>query len=276
MRMASDKAVTLAVSIAIASLAFGCKPRPPDKPEDLLDHFVCYTFKDKKIEPPNGISLLDQFYDKPQPTTVITREFLCNPAAKKHKAGDKFPELKHPEAHLVCYKIEDRTISLTLKVTNQVDTNPQIMQTLRERYLCLPSGKQLVPDPNKPPQNPPPIPGNGILDHFKCYDVTAKNYPDKYYEWKDEFGETVFRNDIRAEIACNPVEKHRAGKDPTPRTNPSAHLVCYSLFKLERFDRTVKIANQFEPAPKPNDLLSVSVVPRYICMPSTKQIVPSD
>jgi hypothetical protein len=276
MRMANDRLIAFAISIA--SLMSSCQPsaaQPAAKPEDVLDHFVCYTFKDKKIEAPTGIALLDQFYEKPQPTRVITRELLCNPVAKKHKANEEYPKLKHPEAHLVCYRIEERTISLSLKVVNQVDPEPQNIDVIREHYLCLPSGKQLVRDPKKPPQKPPPIPGNAILDHFKCYDAATEKSFKKDYEWKDQFGDFSFHNEIRAELACNPVEKLRTGRKPTPKTNPSAHLVCYSLFKLEKFDRTVKIANQFEPAPKPNDLLSVNSVPRYICMPSTKEIIPS-
>jgi hypothetical protein len=277
MRVASGK--NFAFAISIASLILYCDPgaaQHGNNPEDVLDHFVCYTFKDKKIDAPAGIALLDQFYEKAQPTKVITRELLCNPAGKKHKASEKFPELKHPEAHLVCYKIEDRTVSLTLKVANQVDTKLQNLQVIREHYLCLPSGKQLVPNPKRPPEKPPAIPSGGVLDHFKCYDVTAEKYSDKYYEWKDEFGNYVFRNDIRAEIICNPVEKLREGEKPVPRKNPTAHLVCYSLFKLEKFDRVVKIANQFEPSPKPRDLLTVNSVPRFICMPSTKEIISSD
>ena len=267
------------VVFSIALLLFGCHPRfvrPATGPEKVLDHFLCYTIKEKTIDPPAGIALLDQFYEKPQPTTVITRELLCNPVAKKHSVKEEFPKLLHPEAHLVCYKIETRSALFTVKVTNQVDPNPQRIQITREHFLCLPSGKQIVRDPKEPPPNPPPIPAGGVLDHFKCYDAAGAVYKDKYYETKDEFHDGVFRNDIHAELVCNPVEKQRAGEKPTPRTNPTAHLVCYLYTTPERFGRFVKIANQFEPKPKPNDVLTVNIVPRYICMPSTKEIIPSD
>ena len=283
MRMAL-KAMAAAL---ISSLAYGCaqpapappqpvaakpvKPiavKPANNPEDVLDHFVCYTFKQKTFTAPGGIALSDQFYELEQKTTVLTRELLCNPASKKHNPSDPFPDEKHADAHLVCYKTEGPNAGLQVKISNQIQTNA-VMPVGRERYLCLPSGKQYVRRGQKPPERPPSIPANGILDHFKCYDLAGKTIPNKYFNWKDEFTETVFKHDIAAELICNPTEKHREGEKPVPPSFSFAHLVCYSLFTLERFGRDVKIANQFET---PAQLLTVNEVPRFLCVPSTKEI----
>jgi hypothetical protein len=71
---------------------------PPD-----LDHFKCY---DTPPGTPLGVPVVlrDQF--GASDALVLERRRMCNPTEKITPDGTTFP-IAHPEAHLMCYRIED-------------------------------------------------------------------------------------------------------------------------------------------------------------------------
>jgi len=155
-----------------------------------------------------------------------------------------------------------------VSVTNQVDTKPQLLTLVQQRYLALPSGKQIIKDKGKPPKTPPDIPTN--IDHFKCYTVDPKTAPtfNGTYQLRDQFVLTEIKKLI-PRLLCNPVEKQVEGEPSRPMLHDFAHLVCYDI-SVASYSDTVRIANQFEPKGSvPLDIRG----PVFLCVPSTKTII---
>jgi hypothetical protein len=117
-----------------------------------LDHFQCYGVKADPIGP-ESIRLWDQFGPIPPGNPAFwdafrVRQalFLCNPTAKRHydQAGNIVggAGVMHPEAHLVCYKLEpDRRAPHDLLIRNQFGPQQKV-HTYETELVCAPSRKR--------------------------------------------------------------------------------------------------------------------------------------
>lgn len=262
--------------LALATVAAGCggggesggtrqdekKPAPPEppKPEAVLGHYLCYNiFPSEGFRPPaKKIEVTDQF-EREVAVKIRARGVLCNPATKN---GKKPP---FHDAHLVCYELRSAgTPVFRVRVSNQFDPAIEAKQEYDvaiRRELCVPSGKAFGVD------KPPGIPGD--VDHFVCYEAAL---PDLKILVKvsDQFREKPEKASItRIERHCNPVDKAIDGEQRAKRKHPDAHLVCYYADLLSKDFVNVTILNQFETA-----RISVDEDPRWLCLPSTKKVVP--
>ncbi len=108
-------------------------------PQD-LDHFKCYKVKGGPID--SVVGLKDQF-QQVQAVNVGRAVLLCNPTRKIHNAQPF--EVKHPEAHLVCYKVTPVQFTIIRGTQNQF--RQEQLQVQNPDLLCAPSRKQIVPNP---------------------------------------------------------------------------------------------------------------------------------
>lgn len=109
---------------------------PHGRPQN-TDHFKCYYVTGQPVNATVGLQ--DQFQQIPQ--TVVLQPFgLCNPTRKYHK--QKWTEVLHPDAHLVCYVIQPITFSKTVTTVNQF-RREQITTTSAD-LLCAPSRKKIL------------------------------------------------------------------------------------------------------------------------------------
>ncbi|MCG3139606.1 MAG: hypothetical protein HDKAJFGB_00500 [Anaerolineae bacterium] len=108
---------------------------PHPKPQN-TDHFKCYYVEGLSLG--IAVTLEDQF--QKGDTVVATPFALCNPTRKYHK--DKWTEVLHPKAHLVCYQIQPLPFTATRDTANQF-RKETITVTLAD-LLCVPSRKQIL------------------------------------------------------------------------------------------------------------------------------------
>ena len=107
---------------------------PPGLPPG--DHYLCYVV-DKKIQP-LSVGLKDQFGSYQARVIAITR--LCNPVQKMYQG--RVTEMRNPQLHYVCYRIETQQTSRMVMVQNQFGTDRFSVKGPTE--LCLPSKKQVI------------------------------------------------------------------------------------------------------------------------------------
>lgn len=105
------------------------------------DHYLCYMV-DKKIAP-LSVVLKDQFGSYDARVLAITR--LCNPVQKMYQG--KTTEVRNPQLHYVCYRIEAKQTTRTVMVKNQFGVDRFDVRGPNE--LCLPSQKKVI-GPNNP------------------------------------------------------------------------------------------------------------------------------
>lgn len=242
-----------------------------------LDHFNCYSTSGP-VEPVSAY-LQDQFDVAPPSSTFIpgtwevvtdVRPFLfCNPAIKNFNG--QTTQILNPAAHLLMYIINPQP-STPRQVTVQNQFGTFTMHTGRAEVLAVPSGKApLIPAATVPAL--PPIPPQGVLDHFKCYVASGDNL-NATVTLRDQFL-TETTKVLRPVLFCNPVEKVRVnGTNPltpatvvTPIAHPNLHLTCY-LTTPAPFQRVVVYNNQFIlPGALPTLALSQS---ELLCVPSLK------
>jgi hypothetical protein len=75
----------------------------PVNPETVLNHYLCYPIDNKGFRPPQNVQVADQFLNGlKREIKIIRRDSIWMPVQKNHK---KRP---FPEAHLVCYIVEER------------------------------------------------------------------------------------------------------------------------------------------------------------------------
>jgi hypothetical protein len=123
------------------------QPPAPDNDAHNVDHYKCYKAKVTTGAPafPRGIlrTVSDQFRG-----TAATYQFkrpvkLCVPV---NKAGEG---IKNPDAHLVCYSVRGVSGTPRLPKVNNIRTASQFgdltIGTIREKELCIPSIKRVVP-----------------------------------------------------------------------------------------------------------------------------------
>src|SRR5208282_4665045 len=150
-------------------------------------------------------------------------------------------------AHLLMYEINPQaSIPRHVTVVNQFGTSS--LQTGRAVILAVPSGKALL-SASTPPQ-PPAIPPEAELDHFKCY-AAAGDAINAVVSLTDQF-RTEQVEVLRPFLFCNPAVKEvlnpnnpaGAGPTTTPINHPLSHLVCY-LTTPVAFQGVVIYNNQF-------------------------------
>lgn len=108
---------------------------PHPKPQN-TDHFKCYFVEGQALD--IAVGLKDQFQ---QANTIVMAPFaLCNPTRKYHK--DKWTEVLHPEAHLVCYQIQPLPHTATRDTVNQF--RKENITTTQADLLCVPSRKKIL------------------------------------------------------------------------------------------------------------------------------------
>ena len=185
---------------------------------------------------------------------------LCNPVVKIH--GDATYPVKHPELHLVCFKLKQNQ-ARNVAVNNQFGKRPLRVTTAKR--LCLPSYKNQQPGPALPPLS--------LLDHYKCYTaseivppggVPAPGIP-KTVQLIDQFENTQVKVGAPATL-CNPVRKTHDGVVTEVRY-PDVHLVCFKIKEQHPPHVTVRVFNQFGQR-----TLNVGD-PQELCVPSRKQII---
>lgn len=106
-------------------------------PPQNLDHFECYRVQGAAVN--QTVDLRDEF--KQASGLVVGKPvLLCNPTRKIHN-GQTY-EIKHPEAHLVCYQVTK------VRVNRQINTQTQFQQALltvkNPKLLCAPSQKAII------------------------------------------------------------------------------------------------------------------------------------
>lgn len=180
-------------------------PGSHDFPAD-LDHFKCYDASGDPIG--LEVTLEDQFRNMTALVAAPTK--LCNPAKKTHNG---LFDIKHPEAHLVCYSLDQVSPFIgSVSIRNQFEEGLTFDATT-PATLCVPSEKQ---EPR--------------LDHFWCYlsqgppagaDIQLRDQFDTGGAFADETVDIPFR-------FCNPVAKTHAGTT-TPITLPDNHLTFYEF-----------------------------------------------
>jgi hypothetical protein len=129
---------------------------PPIPPPTVLDHFTCYAVHlDRAVHIP-PVQLLDQFHLANSFTAnVLDDAFLCAPAEKFFNDEPKGPR-SHPQAHLLCYNLEQVKFDPVQRlIHNQFELESIVI--VRPRVLCVPSTKRLghLP-PERPGQERPP------------------------------------------------------------------------------------------------------------------------
>jgi hypothetical protein len=237
-----------------------------------VDHQLCYTGAGK-FHPPTAVPvrLIDQFspngfLPKIQPTLALH----CNPVIKTiHTVtgAQQVFKVTNPRAHLACLPITPDKTQPTPKVvvTNQFGKATLYLQ--QPNLLCLPSWKSLTGPPNLKPTTPPG------LNHFTCYPVT--DFTGGVYKippvvlLRDEFAKTPVKvavNPIPREL-CLPTKKI-VGKTVYPIIDPAMHLLCFNVSKTPIKPR-VWDENQFGTS-----VVNIRAT-KWLCLPSTKQVVSS-
>ncbi|MBI4675770.1 MAG: hypothetical protein HY741_29370 [Chloroflexi bacterium] len=109
---------------------------PHGKPQN-TDHFKCYYVQGQPVNA--TVDLKDQFQQIPQ--TVVLQPFgLCNPTRKFHK--QRWTEVLHPDAHLVCYFVQPINFTKTVTTVNQF--RRENLTTTAADLLCAPSRKKVL------------------------------------------------------------------------------------------------------------------------------------
>jgi hypothetical protein len=243
-----------------------------------VDHQLCYTGAGKFQPPPGKVRLIDQF--SPNGYVPIIRPALalhCNPVIKivKDPATGKQQVFKptNPRAHLAClpFTLPAGTTIPTPKVlvTNQFGSATLYLK--QPNLLCLPSWTSVTGPPNLKPTTPPG------LNHFSCYpvgDMTGSYKIPPVVLLKDQFAAAPVSVQLipLPQELCLPAKKivttAAGGTRVYPMVDPKTHLLCFGGVKTPTKPK-VWDENQF----------GTSVVPiraaKWLCLPSTKQIIPA-
>lgn len=217
------------------------------------------------------------------------------PTEKEAPKQAKRPFL-NKAAHLVCYHIPEDISEKKVLISNQFTWDPkdkkrkEVPFTIKKAYmLCVPSGKKPAESPE-----PPKIPQDDVLDHFKCYQGNGgPGLLHRKVRLVDQFipkGKEFFVEEPR--VLCNPVEKTVIPSEPTATgargnqegqqshakkesakpeephlLHKEAHLVCYPPEEALDIAKTVNIVNQLEP--KQAKISTKRTL--LLCVPSTKR-----
>lgn len=129
----------LEVSKTPASILVPTRKRPHRRPRG-LDHFACYqVLFSEAID--DRVKLVDQFR-RYKRIRVLDPVMHCNPAAKTH--GSKTTKVKHPDAHLVCYAIKQRTLKQPRRRWTVNQFERRYIRAKTASMLCVPSTKVFI------------------------------------------------------------------------------------------------------------------------------------
>jgi len=125
-----------------------------------VDHFLCYKAKiakgTGKFPKDIVVQLVDQF-DQPKSFKVLKPSRICNPVTKIIMVDNQevITEIQNPDDHLLCYKIKrepEEPKHVSVKDITVRDQFGQLhFDTKKEEELCVPSTKEVFPEPTPPP-----------------------------------------------------------------------------------------------------------------------------
>ena len=121
-------------------------PQPPDPSLHEVDHFLCYPVRkaEPKLPRDTEVFATDQFNEPESKLFIVKKPTrFCNPVDKNGEG------IKNPDNHLMCYRVkrargEPRHERVGLFTHDQF--GQMELRTRRERELCVPSTKTVLPD----------------------------------------------------------------------------------------------------------------------------------
>lgn len=109
-----------------------------------FNHYKCYPILSHTPFNPQVVHLRDQFW---QTWVWVWRpRYLCNPVWKTTVDGNVFPP-PNPEAHLVCYEIQEESPTPDWKVKTEDQFGSLELKGNRAELLCLPANKHVIVPP---------------------------------------------------------------------------------------------------------------------------------
>jgi disintegrin len=117
---------------------------PPPPMTSALDHFKCYKVKVSIGTPrfvSTAVSMTDQFTSPAKSFLLKKPRHLCNPVDKNGEG------INNPTAHLLCYKAKGGIPKHVRRIGVHVNGQfgPEIVDTVKEDEICIPSAKALSP-----------------------------------------------------------------------------------------------------------------------------------
>lgn len=112
-----------------------------------VDHYKCYKVRGRKgapkFKPILGVSVSDQFIGQPPKLFDLKKPTrLCTPVDKNGEG------IKNPGTHLLCYQAKPTKGQPRHQPVSSIFVNnqfgPEILQTVKEEDLCVPSAKTLL------------------------------------------------------------------------------------------------------------------------------------
>jgi hypothetical protein len=129
----------LRVEDKVFRLMVPTRKSPHDAPV-LLDHFACYpVLRGAAVD--RAVRLKDQFTEIG--TRVGKPRLLCNPTVKVHALNPP-TIIEHPQAHLVCYAIDERRLVPPVARFTKNQFEGARARAEVAVMLCVPSRKRLV------------------------------------------------------------------------------------------------------------------------------------
>ena len=233
----STTTATFGTTDTVATATSTTAPPPPD--EYKLDHYKFWkVVAAKPLPSPIPVSLKGQFENTPWPASLVSIEYLGNPAEKIVGDAPHAP-IRNERLHYVAYAIKsEKQRERQVRVTNQFAPNGEDWHLGSPAWLLTPADKQL----NDNTQPPPPG------DHFVCYAVIdGKPFPKKV-TLIDQFdrlpgGSPETIDTLTPKYLCVPVEK--TFKEREPIQDQNTHLAIYELKPPKSQPITVHTQDQF-------------------------------
>jgi hypothetical protein len=109
-----------------------------------FNHYKCYPILSHTEFHPRRVHLRDQFWSTW--VWVWRPRYLCNPVWKTTEDGNTYPP-PNPEAHLVCYEIQEEIPTPDWKVKTEDQFGSLELKGNRAELLCLPANKHVIVPP---------------------------------------------------------------------------------------------------------------------------------
>jgi hypothetical protein len=109
-----------------------------------FNHYKCYPILAHSQFQPRRVHLRDQFWSTW--VWVWRPRYLCNPVWKTTEDGNVFPP-PNPEAHLVCYEIQEEIPTPDWAVRTHDQFGWLDLKGNRAELLCLPANKHVIVPP---------------------------------------------------------------------------------------------------------------------------------
>ncbi len=218
-------------------------PPPVEPPIDDQRRYQCYEIHRKTFNL-TGVSVVDAV--GASTVTVKRGKRVCAPA----DLGGQDPLAPLDPAHLTYYTIRQTSPFTPVKasVTNELGT--VVVTLAKPDRLLVPTAKGLLTTPD-------PLPP--VIDHFKCYRLSAARGRASGLALTDQFGSMVV--DVKRPLHLCLA----ASKNGEPVPVPGASLMCYLVrgTRPATAPPLVYTQNQFGPDQFP------FYGPRDLCLPST-------